>query len=701
MWDEDAWSMEELPYEESSTTISDEELTMCVGVLDKLACDMAQFDTPRFRPLRRALRPAYEALRSRHFVGAENGLEYGLKRQLRKEADGRRARQVELDRRHRDTTQLRKGRISSLKQLCEDGGGRESGRPLAIEAQGHGPGDEISQGAGGYFLQVPDGAVRDDASSAATAAATNTTTSDLATEVGTMDLASVANPDGPALYTSRQCYTCKARFTELHHFYAQLCPACSSLNFRMRHASEDLTGRVALLTGSRVKIGFEIGLKLLRAGATLLATTRFPADAAKRYAAQPDFCCWEKRLQLFAVDLRDVVALERFCTFLSSTLPRLDFVVNNACQTVRRPSSYYSHLIREEAGMQAVVTQAAEAGMLQLETTLPETVPPKKAAETSLTKLKAGGSGTDGDECAVVGMADTDTAVAAAATSRGASLVPLFAQQAAYIQWETQSAHHWQKEPNTRVASSGDSTNGAPSLSPAQLSQVTLTMEDQQLATTEGSALLPTGRLDVNGQQIDLRSSNSWLMKLHEVSAPELVEVFTINTLAPFLINARLQPLLAATAAMPVASRAASSPPSSPSSPSSQEASPRESSRGQTKGATFIINVSAMEGKFYRHKTPNHPHTNMAKAALNMMTRTSAEDLAKRFRIFMTAVDTGWINDENPREKVRPQCFPSIRTPGPHRTLILASTTANEPCENIHNPEGPQPMNAFSSLDLT
>jgi NAD(P)-dependent dehydrogenase (short-subunit alcohol dehydrogenase family) len=58
-----------------------------------------------------------------------------------------------------------------------------------------------------------------------------------------------------------------------------------------------------------------------------------------------------------------------------------------------------------------------------------------------------------------------------------------------------------------------------------------------------------------------------------------------------------------------------------------------------------------MEGKFYRYKMPNHPHTNMAKAALNMMTRTSAEDLSKNYRIFMNAVDTGWINDENPLDR--------------------------------------------------
>jgi NAD(P)-dependent dehydrogenase (short-subunit alcohol dehydrogenase family) len=54
-----------------------------------------------------------------------------------------------------------------------------------------------------------------------------------------------------------------------------------------------------------------------------------------------------------------------------------------------------------------------------------------------------------------------------------------------------------------------------------------------------------------------------------------------------------------------------------------------------------------MEGKFYRYKTPNHPHTNMAKAALNMMTATSAADYAND-NVYMNAVDTGWINDENP-----------------------------------------------------
>lgn len=135
---------------------------------------------------------------------------------------------------------------------------------------------------------------------------------------------------------------------------------------------------------------------------------------------------------------------------------------------------------------------------------------------------------------------------------------------------------------------------------------------------TSADAVLPVGERDAHGQQLDTRATNSWLLKLGEVSTPEAVEVFCINALTPFVLNGRLRPLL--------------------------ERSPFSD--------RYIVNVSAMEGKFYRYKQPTHPHTNMAKAALNMMTRTSAEDYAKS-AIFMNSVDTGWINDENPLPTAR------------------------------------------------
>lgn len=134
------------------------------------------------------------------------------------------------------------------------------------------------------------------------------------------------------------------------------------------------------------------------------------------------------------------------------------------------------------------------------------------------------------------------------------------------------------------------------------------------------ASLLPSNLHDVNGQQLDLRRHNSWLLKLPEVSTPELVEAMFINVVSPFIINSRLIPIMT------------------------------EGSARSTRPDRYIVNVSAMEGKFYRYKTPNHPHSNMAKAALNMMTRTCGEWLVGE-RVWMNSVDTGWINDENPLEK--------------------------------------------------
>ena len=131
-----------------------------------------------------------------------------------------------------------------------------------------------------------------------------------------------------------------------------------------------------------------------------------------------------------------------------------------------------------------------------------------------------------------------------------------------------------------------------------------------------GEELFPTGQLDHDLQQVDLRSINSWRLRLADISTVELLEVQLVNAVAPFILNARLKPLM-------------------------QQVSTRD---------THIVNVSAMEGVFYRaYKTDKHPHTNMAKAALNMLTRTSAQDYA-RDGIHMNSVDTGWITDEDPAE---------------------------------------------------
>jgi NAD(P)-dependent dehydrogenase (short-subunit alcohol dehydrogenase family) len=326
-------------------------------------------------------------------------------------------------------------------------------------------------------------------------------------------------PQGRESVEPQHCYVCKQSYSVIHHFYDQLCPPCAQFNFHKRTEIADLRGRVALLTGGRVKIGYQAGLKLLRAGAKLIVTTRFPRDSAKRYAQEPDFGEWRERLEIFGLDLRHTPSVETFCRQLLTTHERLDFIVNNACQTVRRPPDFYRHMMAGE-------TMALPAPVR-----------------------------------AVLGVPVRE--------------IP-----------------------------------GSPRA--AELSQVPLLAEE----LLSQQHLFPEGRLDQDLQQVDLRERNSWRLLLAEVPSVELLEVQLVNAIAPFIINARLKPLMLRTP-------------------------------GRDK---HIVNVSAVEGQFYRNfKTTRHPHTNMAKAALNMMTRTSATDY-RNDGIHMNSVDTGWVTDEDPVE---------------------------------------------------
>ncbi|MEO0602251.1 MAG: SDR family oxidoreductase, partial [Myxococcota bacterium] len=307
------------------------------------------------------------------------------------------------------------------------------------------------------------------------------------------------------------CYVCNQPYSDLHFFYDQLCPRCGDFNFRKRSPEADLRGRVALVTGARVKIGYHAAILLLRSGCRVIVTTRFPKDAARRYASEPDFDEWSDRLEIAGIDLRRIGDVEDLCAQMVDRLPRLDFIINNACQTVRRPPGFYDHLSRGEL--------------------------------------------TDGGDLG--------------------KLLP----------------YQRHGEPDSSVWSSLPLLPG----------------------DTDRSAF-PEGRLDADLQQVDERVVNSWRLKLDEVPTVELLEVHLVNAVAPFLLNARLKPLM---------------------------------KRVPTHDK-HIVNVSAMEGQFYRtFKSERHPHTNMAKASLNMMTRTSAPDYL-RDGIHMNSVDTGWVTDEDP-----------------------------------------------------
>jgi len=331
----------------------------------------------------------------------------------------------------------------------------------------------------------------------------------------------------------RNCYVCKEDFTRLHFFYDQMCPTCAPFNFEKRSQVADLRGRVALLTGGRVKIGYQTGILLLRAGAELIVATRFPRDAAKRYAAEEDYEDWSSRLHIYGMDLRHTPSVQIFADELVANHSQLDFIVHNACQTVRRPSGWYGHLLEAEEDHSALPANASS------------TIERHDAFRIRLRERGIGGKAV------------------------GLDAAPL-------------------------------------------LSQVALLAEDLD----HSEALFPKGALDQDLQQVDLRAINSWRLPLAEVPTVELLEVFLVNAVAPFVLNGRLKPLMLKT-------------------PTRDK---------------HIVNVSAIEGQFYRsHKTDKHPHTNMAKAALNMMTRTSAMDYVND-GIHMNSVDTGWVTDEDPVE---------------------------------------------------
>jgi NAD(P)-dependent dehydrogenase (short-subunit alcohol dehydrogenase family) len=369
----------------------------------------------------------------------------------------------------------------------------------------------------------------------------------------------------PESHEQQHCYVCKEKYTAIHHFYDQLCPSCAALNFAKRTERADLRGRVALLTGGRVKIGYQAGLKLLRSGARLLVTTRFPRDAARRYSSEPDFAEWGDRLEIFGLDLRHTPSVEAFCRELLDTRDRLDFIINNACQTVRRPPDFYAHMM---AGETAALSQ------------MPEHV----------RRLVGRYEGLRGYHL----LAGPNEPGLGIRDSRLEGLTP-----------KPGSSGPEPSAPSPETLAYG-LTHAA------ELSQVALLPEE----LTAQKGLFPEGRLDQDLQQVDLRGRNSWRLLLAEVSTVELLEVQLVNAVAPFIFNARLKPLMART----------------------------------PERDKHIVNVSAVEGQFYRNfKTTRHPHTNMAKAALNMMTRTAGADYHQD-GIHMNSVDTGWVTDEDPVE---------------------------------------------------
>jgi NAD(P)-dependent dehydrogenase (short-subunit alcohol dehydrogenase family) len=351
---------------------------------------------------------------------------------------------------------------------------------------------------------------------------------------------STTTPTAGTLLKARNCYICKQPYSLVDAFYHQLCPSCAALSHAKREARTDLTGRRALLTGGRAKIGMYIALRLLRDGAHTTITTRFPRDAVRRFSSLPDSAEWLHRLKIVGIDLRDPAQVIALADDVAAAGP-LDILINNATQTVRRSPGAYQPLVDAELAP------------------LPN---------GPLPELVTFGHTNDEHPHALADSVNTH---------------PILAAAAARAEELTEQAM-------------------APGSSSLQ-------------RLTAGTAI------DAGGLLPDLHDANSWTQRVDEVDPLEMLEVQLANTTAPFLLISRL----------------------------------RASMRASGSRRSYVVNVSAMEGVFGRgYKGPGHPHTNMAKAAVNMLTRTSAREMFETDRILMTSVDTGWITDERPHPtKVR------------------------------------------------
>ncbi len=362
---------------------------------------------------------------------------------------------------------------------------------------------------------------------------------------------SVSAPTAGELSKPQNCYICKKPYTTVDAFYHQLCPECAASSHAKRDARTDLTGRRALLTGGRAKIGMHIALRLLRDGAHLTLTTRFPRDAVRRFASLEDSSDWIDRLRIVGIDLRDPAQVIALADSVAAQGP-LDILINNAAQTVRRSPGSYSLLADAES---------------------------QPLPDGPLPEMETFGHSSDLHPHAI----------------------------------EASVAEH----PLLSVASLGGTVGvGAPAITAAELSRLAMAPGSSSLEKhADGTAI------DAGGLVPDVNHTNTWVQNVGSVDPLEMLEVQLCNTTAPFILINRLRPAMAASPAR----------------------------------RTYVVNVSAMEGQFARrYKGPGHPHTNMAKAALNMLTRTSAGEMFETDRILMTAVDTGWITDERPHfTKVR------------------------------------------------
>lgn len=398
--------------------VTDVELVACVATLQKLHDEESHQlfqSSPRFKSLRMVLLPLLADLRAKFYHG-NSAVSDKSRQEHKRTKKVEQARKKALDQQYVNKTKLRAERLARLATL-------QTQNPL--------------------LANVPDGvAVTDEPM--------------LLKENGEQ-VEGVETSQGKQLHYYRACYACKIKFRKLHHFYDRMCPSCAELNYKKRLQSADLRGHIAVVTGARVKIGYETTLKLLRSGAMVIATTRFPKDAAFRFAKENDFEAWKDRLHIYGMDFRDLSVIDKFMGHIKETFGSLDIVINNATQTIRRPVHYYKHLIKRELA------------------SVPESM-------TQVNQILRGNANLLGSVAAESGNV-TSNGTAVVGTNEGSSTLTVAASVSACAS--------------------------------VLLAQMPLVAEDQHSEETD--TLFPMGQIDNNQQQVDLRTSNSWVKKINQI----------------------------------------------------------------------------------------------------------------------------------------------------------------------------------------
>lgn len=320
------------------------------------------------------------------------------------------------------------------------------------------------------------------------------------------------------------CYICKKQHQISHAFYGMMCEPCGHLQFQKRNALCQLQDRIAIVTGARIKIGYETAIRLLLSGAEVIATTRFTTDACLRFYNHPQFNEFKNRLHVYHLDLADKKSIEEFTIRVKKNFSHIDILINNAAQTIKRPDSFHTNEQKFDLLFSSHVRQILDVNQ-----------------QPSLTNTN------------IKMSIDEPASHEESSVSQASSEAQIKAERRLEVQ--TEAKHAEQDEYGQ----------------PKQIGQT------------------------------------SWHQDLLDVTFEESMEAYLINAAAPLMLIKEFLPIM--------------------------------------QPNSHIINVSSMEGSFSRFfKTSKHVHTNMAKAALNMITRTLANRLAEQ-KIYMNSVDTGWIDN--------------------------------------------------------